>query len=361
MYRVTNGKEYPPLNVNTGNIAGVLWYLHHEVVVQYPRKFGISKVVRYKVKTKATKPLWDKGMHFGVRMAFDKGEATGPFVCGRDWGNRTDTSSGMPKPKFCNGPWQESYNVTSINGKTYSSPFEWSQYGYFVGCNNLGNFPFPTYPVAYPGARWYSLPGACPGMPFYSKTEACEASQPGGFCGVGKTPTGQGDCTWSYELAGEVSINELVGISKWDWLHFRESGKKEYDPYTDEGTAFSWWNGIHNATANQQRIDEAQKLFSLKYPNQTADEDMPSPPCDFNYHQFYHDFFMRNPHEESNTPCETAPPDSACQQDIRWAKSDGIYAHPEWYEGLSPSSSSKDFQKLFWMQGLSGCPKPCES
>ena len=29
-----------------------------------------------------------------------------------------------------------------------------SRYGYFVGCNNLGEFPFPTYKIYYEGAKW---------------------------------------------------------------------------------------------------------------------------------------------------------------------------------------------------------------
>ena len=54
------------------------------------------------------------------------------------------------------------------------------RYGYFVGCNNLGEFPFPTYQIYYDdakhgaqpsrildrqqspnGPRWFTLPGPC--------------------------------------------------------------------------------------------------------------------------------------------------------------------------------------------------------
>ncbi|CAE8699173.1 unnamed protein product, partial [Polarella glacialis] len=48
MYRaVADGAVFPPVNANTGNLAGVLWYLHNEVVIQAPRKFNISKIVSY--------------------------------------------------------------------------------------------------------------------------------------------------------------------------------------------------------------------------------------------------------------------------------------------------------------------------
>jgi len=361
MYRVTSNEPYPPLNVNAGNIAGVLWYLHHEVVVQYPRKFDISKIVRYKVSMKATNPLWNKGMNFGVRAAFDKGQATGPFACGREWQNRTNTSAGIPEPKFCNGPWQTDYNLSALDGRIYSEPYEWSEYGYFVGCNKLGEFPFPTYPVAYPGATWYSLPGACPGKPYDQESEECVASEPGGFCGAGVMPTGKGDCTWTYENAGEIGINELVGIPTWEWEHFMDWGKKEYDPYTDEGLQFTWWNGINNVTENRRRINETETMFAQKYPDNSTDEDMPAPPCDFNYEEFYKEFFMRNINDEDDIPCEEPEANSQCFKDASWAKSDGIYGHPEWYPGLSPSSELVDFQKLFWTQGTSQCPKPCLS
>lgn len=49
-------------------------------------------------------------------------------------------------------------------------------------------------------------------------------------------PNGNGTCTWNYEDAGEIDLNELVGIEdyeSWRWGH------REYDPETDKGIAFS--------------------------------------------------------------------------------------------------------------------------
>ena len=37
---------------------------------------------------------------------------------------------------------------------------------YFVGCNNLGSFPFPDYDTHYPEAKWYALPGPCESKSF---------------------------------------------------------------------------------------------------------------------------------------------------------------------------------------------------
>ena len=36
-----------------------------------------------------------------------------------------------------------------------------ARYGYFVGCNNLGEFPFPTYQIYYEGAKQRSQKGPC--------------------------------------------------------------------------------------------------------------------------------------------------------------------------------------------------------
>merc|ERR1719419_2021670 len=94
-------------------------------------------------------------------------------------------------PKFCRGEFRNQGNRAPVGG-----PYEWSNFGYFVGCNNLGEWPFPTFKVHYPGAIWYSLPGSCPSMQFYAETEWCEKKEPGGYC-PGE-PTGTGDCTWNY-------------------------------------------------------------------------------------------------------------------------------------------------------------------
>jgi len=227
MYRAKNDKNYPPENVNTGDLAGVLWYLQHEVVIIWPPKFHITRIVRLKVQTRAPQPLADVGMNFGTRFAFDSGQCTGPYTRGH-----------------------------------FDCQDTWAKYGYFVGCNNLGDWPYPKFDTQYPRGIWYSLPGVCPSMIWSNMTGECMGKEPGGACAG--TPTGAGNCTYSYEAAGEITLAELQG---------------------DRGRSF-WDDPLNNET-NAWRVAEAASRFQSKYPSSPSDEDMQAPPCDFHFENFY--------------------------------------------------------------------------
>lgn len=347
MYRAVSDEVYPPVNVNAASLGGVLWYLHHEVVIQYPRKFGITRIQRFKVQMRAPKPLLALKMNFGPRLAFDAGQCTGPFVCGR-----TESAGG---PKFCDGAFNtERYgaSILALNGKPYNSSYEYGRFGYHVGCNKLGEYPFPMFKVYYPDATWYSLPGPCSSMVFNTRTKACMAKEPGGLCKG--PPTGEGDCTWSYEPLGQVSIDDLVG-EPMSSIHKR--GAREYDPLSDSGVQFTFWNKINDTDANAKRMKALQDLFAEQYPNQTLDEDIPPPPCDFNFGTFYREFWTKDPFSGK---CQDAAVNSACGLAIKWGMKDGIFAHPEWFPGLSAKSTFKEFQHLLYVQGKAECPyRPC--
>mmetsp|Transcript_13853 Transcript_13853/g.30887 ORF Transcript_13853/g.30887 Transcript_13853/m.30887 type:complete len:291 (+) Transcript_13853:46-918(+) len=157
-------EKYPFGNTNTGNLEGVMWYLGNEVVTMYtegtrcPRKFNISKIKRFKIRTKATPSLLAKGMHFGARFAFDFGKCMG-----RCFSNN-----------LCTGHEDCEYH--------------YAKFGYNPGCNNFWDRSvYPDYETSAPNGIWYALPlqGRC------------------------DYPTGADDCTWSYEEAGEVTLAEL--------------------------------------------------------------------------------------------------------------------------------------------------------
>jgi len=236
MYRAQGANDYPWQSVNTGNLAGVMWYLHNEVVVETPRKYGISRIVRMKFQTTSTKSLSELGLNFGVRFAYDTGMCTGA------------------------GP---------ING--YASCRDiYERLGHFVGCNYLGDYPFPMaskgFPSFYDGGMWYSVPkeGACLGA-----------------------PNGQDDCTYFYEEAGSIDIGDLydMGYGYWDWYNNPES--KEFVADDDAGVGCDFWNGKEDKEANKKRVQRALDLFHEKYPDVPGEEKYPDPVCDFNCKRFY--------------------------------------------------------------------------
>mmetsp|Transcript_786 Transcript_786/g.1931 ORF Transcript_786/g.1931 Transcript_786/m.1931 type:complete len:378 (+) Transcript_786:59-1192(+) len=272
LYRAQNQHNYPPENTNLGTLGGVLWYVHNEVVGRCHgghRKFQITRIVRYKVTVRATAALHSAGMNFAVRVAFDKGQCTGAFhsrsVCGHVW----------------------------------------RKYGFVVGCNILGQGPYPTCPpygphtaerycpINYPGAAWYSLPGKCPDRRYDQQSASCEADAPGGFCKG--SPTGAPDCTWTYTYAGDIDLDKLSGITKQFGSHweFCRKGCIEYVKYgnRDRGHCVNFWNWKRSRVANQWRMDKLDKAFKAEYPDMPSDAELPPPVCDFNKGAFYKDLY----------------------------------------------------------------------
>uniref|UniRef100_A0A7S1S0T5 Uncharacterized protein n=1 Tax=Alexandrium catenella TaxID=2925 RepID=A0A7S1S0T5_ALECA len=274
-------------------------------------------------------------MNFGVRYAFDAGQCTGPFECARN-GSRFELCAGASSGKY-SGAYASK-----------AGSFEFGEYGYFVGCNNLGNFPFPTYPTQYPGAVWYSLPGPCSSRTWKNHEEQCNIEQPGGRCSG--TPTGQGNCTWNYEEAGEISLDELVGIPS--YKDFLRSGRREYDKGPDRGHGFTWWDSMHDELANEWRIMKARQLFAKRYPHTANDTAVEAPPCDFDYDRFYADPGIKF------WQCSTAERGDACYSEVRWAKRYGIKVRPSWYPGLTRSSSFEEFQEFLFKQKKGHCTRP---
>jgi len=60
------------------------------------------------------------------------------------------------------------------------------------------------------------------------------------------------------------------------------------------------------------------------------------------------------------TGCRTATPaDEHCYMKTLWAKTHGIYEHPNWYEGLTGNSSFEMFQNYLRTRRNIDCPHPC--
>jgi len=296
IYRAQSEAHYELENVNVADLAGVLWYLHHEVIPATPRKYHIDRIRRYKITMRGTPEFWN--VHhktFAPFFAYDGGRCTTP-AC------------------------QEFYH----------------QYGFLVGCQVLrlseGAYVAPQQTTEWceqgtdrcSAPLWFSLPGPCPhlGLHFLKgnrasldvnegKTAECLARMPGGRCRGPGLPTGAPDCTYSIEDAGEILLDELAGIEDYNefWndsfkrCHARlrshhhegvppEEQKKcvrnmEYSGKLDEGVGNSFWNGRLDKEKCSARIRAAQALFKKHYPD--LPESLGQPPCDFD--MIYQDEF----------------------------------------------------------------------
>mmetsp|Transcript_57776 Transcript_57776/g.174691 ORF Transcript_57776/g.174691 Transcript_57776/m.174691 type:complete len:224 (-) Transcript_57776:103-774(-) len=207
-----------------------MWYLHNEVVVSTPRKYDITRIMRFKVTMRNTPELYaDTHRQFGPYVAFDSAMCTVPY-CDKIW----------------------------------------LKYGFVVGCQPLNvsmqNYVQPssrgcTGRACKPGA-WYSMPGPCPAKYYNEKTDNCTLQMPGGACD--NEPWGR-TCTYTMEPAGEVRLDQIVGIA--NYTEFRYSGSYEYDATADRGNNFSWWDGRHDQVNCTWRMNQVQNLFETYFPS----------------------------------------------------------------------------------------------
>lgn len=242
MYRAQSEEDYPLESFNGANLAGVLVYLHNEVVFagsngfsekeHCNRKYGITRILRLRISMQTTKDVygtWPAHPDFMPYVAIDQGACT---------------SAG------CNS--------------------DWKKFGYAPGCQVATCGPGGLYP--YNNSIWFSMPGPCISQDYEKKSRECRARETGGRCA---RPTGHHSCTWSLEHAGEVSLDELVGID--DRTKFCHSGNKEYDRDTDMGVGVNFWDHRSDPTACAARIEAVQRLFRRKYPD--VPTDYPDPVC----------------------------------------------------------------------------------
>jgi len=282
MYRAQSNASYPMENINTADLAGVMWYLHNEVVRTTPRKYAIDRIRRYKVTVKNTPEFWNvHRRQFGAFVAYDAARCSTP-VC------------------------KDIYH----------------QYGFIVGCQKCDaavanylaksqtNWNCKKGSDQCRAPLWYSLPGPCPSMGMSNKeieankvgldvmkakTPDCIKRMPGGHC---DGATGAPDCTYSYEEAGEIFLDELTGIGDYDtfwnksFVRCQEKKarrqlpastrcirKKEYVGTLDKGVGCSFWDGIHDEKRCTDRMNAVRALFKKHYPQFPAS--LPEPPCEF--------------------------------------------------------------------------------
>jgi hypothetical protein len=281
LYRAAGDTDYPLENVNVGDLAGVLWYLHNEIVGAPVRKYSIDRIKRYKIKMKPVVEFWNvHHTNFGPFMAYDAARCSTP-AC------------------------KEVYGL----------------YGYILGCqpvtpgrsgyeameDTMSKKACAPKDISCRSPMWYSLPGPCPLKKISSETikeqtkdhgienqvdkhlvansedeakdDECKAAEPGGRC-EGE-PTGAPDCVYSVEDAGEVSIDELVGTlpSFSEWFKDHKT-TREYDENTDKGIGVTFWDGRDDPEKCMDRLTQVLAKFDQMH---GVDEDLTAgqPICDF--------------------------------------------------------------------------------
>jgi len=234
LYRVQSDKDYPMRNVNLADLPGVLWYLHNEIVgfpdKEYQiRHFSITRIIRYKATIWNPKSFWDA-----------QNRKWAPFVA---------------------------YNAGKCEGDNCDRYYDW---GAVVGCQVAD--PSVANYKSFKGENpvWVSLPGPCPTHEYGAKSEQCISESPGGDCGLNQLVTGARDCSFSLEEYGEVRLDQLLPLA-WDgqsidFDSFTAMGAQEYDKATDAGTYNSFWDGVHDAGACQQRMLAVAAKFNELYP-----------------------------------------------------------------------------------------------
>merc|ERR1712050_228479 len=128
-----------------------------------------------------------------------------------------------------------------------------------------------------------------------AKTADCLKRMPGGHC---DKATGAPDCTYSYEEAGEIFLDELVGIKDynefWNTSYTRCANKvarhelpknttcvhqKENVKALDKGIGTDFWNGVNDKAKGTERMDAVRALFKKNFP--AFPDTLEPPACEF--------------------------------------------------------------------------------
>jgi len=278
LYRAQSDEDYPMENVNMGDLAGVMWYLHNEVVVSTPRKFNVTRLMRFRVTMKTTQESYAQVQNqFGQFTAFDSGRCTVPN---------------------CGQIFQRDGYVVGCQELSASQGL-----GQYVSLSSL-----PCTPPNCKEGKWYSLPGPCPSSYYSNRPDGCNITEPGGQCqliyGDGQggsvnaldTPpvSGEKDCAFYAKWAGQIYLNELMGLPTVEYgqkVHYQRyeewwrQGNAEYNVQMDggicaEGEDCSFWNARNDQMACAQRMKMITDLFDTKFPFYPATASLgEAPPC----------------------------------------------------------------------------------
>uniref|UniRef100_A0A7S4UKA4 Uncharacterized protein n=1 Tax=Alexandrium monilatum TaxID=311494 RepID=A0A7S4UKA4_9DINO len=112
----------------------------------------------------------------------------------------------------------------------------------------------------------------------------------------------------------------------------------------------SWYKGL----TNHSSADKFQAFLHLqKHEGASAEKKACPAPCN-------HTALETVLHHKI---CKTAEVGDPCYESVLWGATIGIQTHPEWYQGLSPSSTFEDFQAHLHKDNHTKChfvPCPCQ-
>lgn len=279
MYRAQSDEDYPMENVNMGDLAGVMWYLHNEVMVSTPRKYNATRLMRFRVTMRTTPESYAQVQNqFGQFTAFDSGRCTVPN---------------------CGQIFQRDGYVVGCQELSASQGL-----GQYVSLSSL-----PCTPPNCKEGKWYSLPGPCPSSYYSQRPDGCNITEPGGQCqfiygdgpgGVNAFDTppvsGEKDCTFYAKWAGQIYLNELIGLPTVEYgqkVHYQRyeewwrQGNAEFNVQMDggicaEGTGVdcTFWNARNDQMACTERMRKVTEMFDTKFPFYPSTAALgEAPPC----------------------------------------------------------------------------------
>jgi hypothetical protein len=119
-------------------------------------------------------------------------------------------------------------------------------------------------------------------------------------------------------------------------------------------------HSCHTATKGEKCHDEVMEAMSTGI--EKSPDDFPGLTSESGFEEFQMVLSkLKDSYCAEPCDCHTAMPGEKCHEDVVWAMTEGIKAHPKWYPGLSGSHTFEAFQAFLHKDTSVGCPKPCIS
>lgn len=141
--------------------------------------------------------------------------------------------------------------------------------GPYIGMQNVSSDPRNPTRQSY----WYSLPGYCPMHKWGKKNKGCDNKTPSGRCPEGMIPDGD-RCTWSYQMLGQVNLDDMVGITSIENNQTEKNFTGHYE-YCKAGfvefernssyhmvDGLSFWEDPLDLEANEARVSKMMAFYA---------------------------------------------------------------------------------------------------